>query len=66
MQLVCKLKNQWVKYDNQWYFLDINGYMQTGWIQDSGNWYYLNKDGIMQQVGFMTKDIGITLKLMEL
>ncbi len=43
-----QVKNQWVKYDNQWYFLDINGYMQTGWIQESGQWYYLNDDGIMQ------------------
>lgn len=43
-----QIKNQWIKYDNQWYFLDVNGYMQTGWIQESGNWYYLNNDGIMQ------------------
>ncbi|NRT74147.1 cadherin-like beta sandwich domain-containing protein [Clostridium beijerinckii] len=50
-----QIKNQWVKYDNQWYFLDINGYMQTGWIQDSGNWYYLNKDGIMQTGWFYDK-----------
>lgn len=43
-----QIKNQWVKYDNQWYFLDVNGHLQTGWIQESGNWYYLNNDGIMQ------------------
>ncbi|MCE5222199.1 MAG: cadherin-like beta sandwich domain-containing protein [Clostridium sp.] len=43
-----QIKNQWVKYDNQWYFLDLNGYMQCGWMLESGNWYYLNKDGIMQ------------------
>ncbi len=43
-----QVKNEWAKYDNQWYFLDINGYMQTGWINQSGNWYYLNNDGIMQ------------------
>ena len=50
-----QIKNQWVKYDNQWYFLDINGYLKTGWIQESGNWYYLNKDGIMQTGWFYDK-----------
>lgn len=44
-----QIKNQWVKYDNKWYFLDINGHLRTGWILESGNWYYLNKDGIMQE-----------------
>jgi len=43
-----QIKNEWVKYDNQWYFLDINGYRQDGWINVSDKWYYLNKDGIMQ------------------
>lgn len=43
-----QVKNDWVKYDNQWYFLDINGYRQTGWINESDKWYYLNSDGIMQ------------------
>lgn len=50
-----QIKNQWVKYDNKWYFLDINGYLKTGWIQESGNWYYLNKDGIMQTGWFYDK-----------
>ena len=50
-----QIKNQWVKYDNQWYFLDINGYMKTGWILESGKWYYLNKDGIMQTGWFYDK-----------
>ena len=50
-----QVKNQWVKYDNQWYFLDINGYMQTGWIQDGDNWYYLNQNGIMQTGWFYDK-----------
>jgi len=50
-----QIKNQWVKYDNQWYFLDINGYLKTGWILESGNWYYLNKDGIMQNGWFYDK-----------
>lgn len=50
-----QIKNQWVKYDNQWYFLDINGYMKTGWINESGNWYYLNQNGIMQTGWFYEK-----------
>lgn len=50
-----QIKNQWVKYDNQWYFLDLNGHLQKGWIFESGNWYYLNKDGIMQTGWFYDK-----------
>jgi len=50
-----QIKNQWVKYDNQWYFMDINGYRQTGWLSESGNWYYLNQDGIMQTGWFYDK-----------
>jgi glucan-binding YG repeat protein len=41
------VKNDWVKYDNQFYFLDINGHMQTGWLYESGKWYFLNDSGIM-------------------
>ena len=50
-----QIKNQWVKYDNQWYFLDINGYRKDGWLLESGKWYYLNKDGIMQTGWFYDK-----------
>jgi glucan-binding YG repeat protein len=50
-----QVKNDWVKYDNKWYFMDINGYMQTGWINQNGNWYYLNSDGIMQTGWFYDK-----------
>lgn len=48
-------KNQWVKYDNQWYFMDINGHMKTGWIYESGKYYYLNDNGIMQTGWFYDK-----------
>lgn len=50
-----QVKNQWVKYDNEWYFLDVNGYMKTGWLLESGNWYYLNTNGIMQTGWFYEK-----------
>lgn len=43
-----KVKNDWVKYDNLWYYMDINGYKQTGWKLIGGIWYYFNSDGIMQ------------------
>jgi glucan-binding YG repeat protein len=50
-----QVKNEWVKYDNKWYFVDVNGYMQTGWLNESGKWYYLNSDGIMQTGWFYDK-----------
>jgi len=50
-----QIKNQWVKYDNQWYYLDINGFRKTGWLSESGKYYYLNKDGIMQTSWFYDK-----------
>jgi len=50
-----QIKNQWVKNDNQWYYLDINGFRKTGWILESGNYYYLNNDGIMQKGWFYDK-----------
>ena len=43
-----KVKNDWVKYDNVWYYMDLNGYKQTGWKQIGGLWYFFNSDGIMQ------------------
>lgn len=43
-----KVKNDWVKYDNLWYYMDINGYKQVGWKFVGEAWYYFNTDGIMQ------------------
>ncbi|MBE6063530.1 MAG: cell wall-binding protein [Clostridium butyricum] len=43
-----KVKNEWVIYDNLWYFMDINGHMQTGWQKIGGVWYFFNSKGIMQ------------------
>ncbi|MDO5518060.1 MAG: cadherin-like beta sandwich domain-containing protein, partial [Clostridium sp.] len=43
-----KVKNDWVKYDNLWYYMDLNGYRQTGWREIGGVWYFFNTDGIMQ------------------
>ncbi len=35
------------KIDNNWYYFDAEGYMQTGWIQNGG-WRYFGSDGAMQ------------------
>lgn len=43
-----QVKNQWVKYDNKWYHLDINGHMEKGWLKIGDKWYFLNEYGIMQ------------------
>lgn len=38
----------WLNLNNNWYYLNKNGTLQTGWLQDSvGKWYYLNSDGTM-------------------
>ena len=50
-----KVKNNWVKYDNKWYFMDLNGYMQTGWKQIGGLWYYFNENGVMHTGWFYDK-----------
>lgn len=34
--------------DNNWYFMNADGIMQTGFIEWKGQKYYLNKSGVMQ------------------
>lgn len=41
-------KNRWIMYDNRWYHLDVNGYMDTGWLYTDNNWYYLESGGAMK------------------
>lgn len=50
-----QIKNDWVKYDNKWYHLDVNGHLQKGWLKEGNDWYYLNNDGIMQTGWFYEK-----------
>ena len=38
----------WLKYQNNWYYLDKESLMMTGWVQDNGNWYYLDESGAMK------------------
>lgn len=43
------MKNTWF-FDRgyqKWYFLGVDGYMQTGWILNGGKYYYLYADGSM-------------------
>ncbi len=42
-----QIKNDWVKYDNQWYRLDVNGHLVTGWFKEDTDWYFLREDGRM-------------------
>ena len=39
--------NTWIKDNNKWYFLKIDGTMAVGWNQVNGVWYYLYTDGSM-------------------
>ncbi len=35
-------------WDDNWYYADKTGAVQTGWIMDQpGKYYYLNEDGTM-------------------
>lgn len=37
------VKSAWHQADNDWYWFDENGFMQTGWHMDpDGRWYFLN------------------------
>lgn len=39
--------NKWIKYKNEWYYLDADCKMKTGWLQYKDNWYYLQSNGAM-------------------
>ncbi len=34
--------NTWIFVDNNWFYLNGQGYMMTGWIFVDNNWFYLN------------------------
>ena len=43
------VKNEWILYQNHWYYAGANGMLKTGWLQTSdGKWYYLSKDCTMK------------------
>ena len=41
------VQSKWIKYKNEWYYLNADGSMATGWLQDKGKWYLLYSNGIM-------------------
>lgn len=41
------VKNDWVKSNDHYFFMDENGYMVTGWREIKGKWYYFNDIGEM-------------------
>ena len=42
------MKTGWQQVNNQWYYMDQTGVMQTGWFKDTdGKWYFLYPNGAM-------------------
>ncbi len=39
--------NGWSKINDNWYYLNHEGVVQTGWINDNGLWYYCDSLGVM-------------------
>ena len=43
----------WLKYRNQWYYINLNGSAATGWqyldYNGKSSWYHFDQDGIMQK-----------------
>ena len=39
--------SKWVLINNEYYYFDNNGVMQTGWIKAYGKWYYLSDTGAL-------------------
>lgn len=40
-------KNEWIKYQNIWYYAGADELLKVGWLQLSGKWYYLLKSCAM-------------------
>jgi glucan-binding YG repeat protein len=38
----------WNQIDDNWYYIDEDGWIVTGWHKICGRWYYFDEDGIMQ------------------
>lgn len=42
------VKDKWIKWKNEWYYLKPDGYMAANeWAKDSKGWMYMGKDGKM-------------------
>lgn len=50
-----KVKDKWVKYKGEWYYLKPNGYMASNeWAKDSKGWMYMGEDGKMLKGTWLT------------
>ena len=38
----------WVRVENDWFFMNSNGRMQTGWVRVENDWFFMNSSGRMQ------------------
>ena len=48
--------NEWIKDNDNWYYIGNDGFMKTGWQQIKGYWYYLDQSGVMQNGWFKDND----------
>lgn len=39
----------WKEIDNEWYYFNSDGVMNTGWLNYNGDWYNLSSSGIMDK-----------------
>lgn len=52
-----KVIKGWYQENNNWYYLNDQGVMQTGWVKDlDGRWYYLDTNGTMKTGWIQDKD----------
>ena len=52
-----KVLKGWYQDNDNWYYLNDEGIMQTGWIKDKdGRWYYLDSNGAMKTGWLKDKD----------
>ncbi len=42
------LRSKWLMFEDNWYYLNADGYKSTGWTKISGYWYFMDKEGVMQ------------------
>ena len=43
------ITNDWLFYNNEWFYFDANGYMAVGWREIRGDWYFFNSIGQMMR-----------------
>jgi hypothetical protein len=41
------MATKWINVNNNWYYMNDSGSMETGWQKISGNWYFMQESGAM-------------------